>query len=405
MWFSYQASDKEGKIKNGTIEATSREEARNKLTLRLKDDVLISLAEGKTKQKKKKGEEIVFGRVRLLEKVMFAKHLSVMVKAGMSIDNALETLAGNASPIMAKRLKSVLDHVRRGHTLSSALKAHPKDFDMLFVNMVAAGEKGGNLAKNLDLLSIQQRKSYELKNKIKAAAMYPTMVLIAIVGLTAVISKFVLPKIVNFFDSLRIDLPTTTKILMAVASFFANYWIWVILGLVILMLIWNFMLKIRPSRLFLHKIIISLPITGKITKNMNLALFCRTLSSLLSSGITIDQSLQIVAETLTNDVFKNETIALYHKVLKGNSLADALRSKSHFPSIVSRMTKVGEESGNLGEVLDYLADFYELEVDTDTKNLSTLLEPILLVVIGLGVGFVAMAIINPIYDLTSQVGR
>lgn len=403
MLFSYEASDKKGKIKTGTIEAASREEARNKLSL--KEDVLLSLTQGKLKHKKRKGNEIVFGRIKLLEKVMFAKHLSVMVKAGMSIDNALETLAGNASPVMAKSLRSVLEQVRRGHTLSSALKEHPKDFDMLFVNMVSAGEKGGNLAKNLDLLSIQQRKSYELRNKIKAAAMYPTLVLIAVAGLTAVVSKFVLPKIVGFFTSLNIELPTPTKILIAVASFFADYWSWVIAGIVFLILLWSLMLRIKTTRLFLHNFIINLPITGKVTKNMNLALFCRTLSSLLNSGIPIDQSLQIVSQTLTNDVFKNETMSLYHKVLKGNSLADALQGKNHFPNIVSRMTRVGEESGNLEEVLDYLADFYELEVDTTTKNLSTMLEPILLIFIGLGVGFVAMAIINPIYNLTSQVGR
>ena len=405
MLFSYQISDKEGKLKDGTIEAMDREEARNKLTL--KGDVLVSLEkiEKGKRRKRKKGNDITFGKVKLLEKVMFAKHLSVMVAAGMSIDNALDTLIANASPLMAKRLREVLEDVRRGNTLSSALKKHKKDFGMLFVNMVAAGEKGGNLAKNLELLSIQERKAYELKNKIKAAAMYPSLVFVAVVGLTAVISRFVLPKIVNFFTSLRVDLPVTTKVLIATAGFFADNWTYVIGGLIFLVVLWRVMLRFRATRLVLHRFVLSLPITGKISKNMNLALFCRTLSSLLSSGITIDQSLQIVAQTLTSDVFKNETIEIYHKVLKGNSLADALAGKNNFPKIVSRMTRVGEESGNLSEVLDYLADFYELEVDTATKNLSTMLEPILLVVIGTVVGFVAMAIINPIYDLTSQVGR
>ena len=136
---------------------------------------------------------------------------------------------------------------------------------------------------------------------------------------------------------------------------------------------------------------------------MNLALFCRTLASLLNSGITIDQGLQIVSQTMTSEVYKQQTIQVYYRVLKGNSLANSISNKRYFPSIVSRMSMVGEESGNLSEVLDHLADFYELEVDNTTKNLSSMLEPVLLVVIGLAVGFVAMSIINPIYDLTSKI--
>lgn len=404
MLFSYQISDNKGKISTGTIEADTRQQARNQLAL--KDGVLISLElSGRAKKSKahKKGE-IIFGHVKLLEKVMFAKHLSVMIKAGMSIDGALEVLRDNASPVMARTLTDVLAHVRKGNTLASALKEHSKDFDKLFVNMVAAGEKGGNLAKNLELLSIQQKKFYELKNKIKAASLYPTIIIIAIVGLTAVVSKFVLPKIVGFFNTLNFELPITTRILISSANFFSKYWLWMLIAIVLFMIVWRVLLRFRASRLQIHQFYLKTPIFGKLTANMNLALFCRTLSSLLSSGITIDQSLQITADTMTSEVYKKNIIEIYHKVLKGNSLSDSMAHNKHFPSIVSRMTKVGEESGNLEEVLDYLADFYELEVDNITKNLSTVLEPALLVFIGLVVGFVAMAIINPIYDLTSKLG-
>ncbi len=405
MLFTYQVSDKEGRTKDGKIEAMSREEARNKLTL--KGQVLISLnaIQAAKQQSKRKSKEIVFGRVKLLEKVMLAKHLSVMIKAGMSIDNALEVLRDNASPLLRKKLRDVLADVRSGHSLSSALRHHPKDFDMLFVNMIAAGETGGNLAKNLNLLSVQQRKSYDLKNKLKSAAMYPTLVLIAIVGLVAVVSKLVLPKIITFFTNLNIQLPLPTRILIAVANFFATYWFLIIGGIAVLVVLWIVLLRFAASRFWLHKLLLNLPITGKVSRNMNLALFCRTLGTLLESGITIDQSLQIVSQTLTNDVYKKSTLNIYYKVLKGSSLADAMAAEKYFPNIVSRMSRVGEESGNLSDVLDYLADFYELEVDTITKNLSTMLEPALLIVIGLGVGFVAISIINPIYDLTSKIGR
>ena len=144
---------------------------------------------------------------------------------------------------------------------------------------------------------------------------------------------------------------------------------------------------------------------GNISKHLNLALFARTLGSLLDSGITIDRALQIVSQTLTNDGYKKETNAVYHRILKGGSLAEALSDRKYFPSLLANMARVGESSGNLSEVLEYLADFYELEVDNTTKNLSTMLEPALLIMIGLVVGFVAISIINPIYSLTSNVGR
>jgi type IV pilus assembly protein PilC len=403
MLFSYELSDSKNKITKGTIDAPSRKQARNQLALR--DGVLVSLEPvGRSGSRRKSGKgQILIGRIKLLEKVMLAKHLSVMIKAGMSIDGSLETLKDNASPLMARVLGKALVDVRKGNSLSSALKKHPRDFDMLFVNMVAAGEKGGNLAKNLNLLSVQQQKSYELRNKIKSAAMYPTVILLSVVGLTAVVSKFVLPKIVNFFNSLNVVLPLSTRILIGSANFFANYWVWVVFAILGLVVLWHLMLRFANSRLILHKFLLKIPITGKLIADMNLALFCRTLSSLLSSGITIDQSLQIVSQTMTSEVYKLQAINIYHKVLKGNALSDSITNKEYFPSIVPRMTRVGEESGNLSEVLDYLADFYELEVDTTIKNLSTMIEPVLLVLIGLVVGFVAMSIINPIYDLTSNI--
>jgi len=190
-----------------------------------------------------------------------------------------------------------------------------------------------------------------------------------------------------------------------VSGFFSTYW-WLVLALIVVIVVGiRIMSRIPGTRLILHKIILGLPVIGKISKNMNLALFCRTLSSLLNSGIPIDNALQIVSQTLTNDVYKKEVTKIYHTILKGTSLADAISNKDLFPTIVGRMSKVGERSGNLSDVLDYLADFYELEVDTTTKNLSSMLEPILLAFIGLVVAFVAMSIINPIYDLTSKVGR
>lgn len=404
MKFSYQLTNNKGKIIKGQIKADSLREARNALLL--KEGTLISLEQLTDHQPSKEKKSLVlFSHVGLLERVMFAKHLSVMIKAGMAIDGALEVLKDDASPALTQKLTKILAEVRRGNSFSSALRQFPRDFDLLFVNMVAIGEQGGTLAKNLNLLALQQQKSYELRSKIKSASIYPTMILLAMVGLIAVISIFVLPKITDFFSTLKVQLPISTRILMAVAGFFASYWLWVVLCLVGLFILIQIMLHLRTTRLVLHRLLLGLPIFGKISRHMNLALFCRTLASLLDSGITIDKALQIAAQTLTNDVYKREVLNIYHNILKGSALSDTMKQSHYFPSMVSSMSKVGEKSGNISEVLDYLANFYELEVDNATKNLSTMLEPALLICIGLAVGFVAMSIINPIYDLTSKIGK
>ena len=384
MLFDYKFSDKSGKTIKSTIEAKDATDARNQLSL--KDGILLSLepiAEKKKKQKKKdskskkkkKGGDITIGHIKLLEKVMLAKHLSIMIKSGMAIDGALEVLMDNAKPLLAKRIGAILEDVRKGNAFSTALKKHPKDFDMLFINMVQVGESGGTLAKNLDLLSIQQQKNFELKQKLRAASMYPVIVLIAIVVLMVVISAFVLPKIVGFFSTLKITLPLSTRVFLGTANFFGNNWIAIVGVIIGIFVLIKVMSRIKPTRYIIHKTMLRLPLIGGISKNMNLALFARTLASLLDSGITIDRSLQIVAKTLTNDVYKRQIQNIYHNVLKGSSLADSLNNKVYFPIIMSRMSRVGERSGNLSEVLEYLANFYESEVDHTTKNLSTILEP------------------------------
>jgi type IV pilus assembly protein PilC len=403
MLFAYQIANKKGKITKGTIEAGDLNAARNKLGL--KGGNVISLQPTKKSSKKKRSLNITIGRVKLVDKMMFAKHLSVMIKAGMPLDESLDTLMQQSSPPLAKRLKKILADVRQGNPLSGALRKHSRVFDTMFINMVAAGEIGGKLEENLEIVALQQSKNHALRSKIKAAMLYPTVVFFAILGLIAVISAFVLPKLIGFFTTLNATLPVSTKILIGSSTFFVDNWAPLFLSIIVFLIALKLMSRFPASRFVLHNIILRLPIFGGISKNMNLAIFCRSLGSLLNSGITIDQALKIVAETVTNDLYNKRITILHHQLLQGKSLSEILSRDKHFPLLISRMSKVGERSGTLAETLDYLADFYENEVDTVTKNLSTMLEPALLVTIGLTVGFVAMSIINPIYELTSKVGR
>lgn len=403
MIFAYQLTDNKGKLSKGRVEAANIQEARNRLALQ--DGTIVSLEAVIKKQGSVLlSKQLAIGHMRLLDRIMFAKHLAVMIRSGMSIDSAFEVLVDNPSALVASRMKGILEEIRHGHSLADALKKYPKDFDNLFINMVAVGESSGTLAKNLDLLSIQQHKAYDLRNKLKAASIYPTIIIVGVIILISIVSKVVLPKLTGFFVSLGTDLPLSTKIMMAVAGFFVKQW-GLVIGLLVLVFVAIIVMgRYYVTRLWLHYTLLKLPLIGKITSHVNLALFCRTTSSLLTSGIPIDQALKIVSDTLTNAVYREQIVIVYHSVLKGNSLADSMVNKKYFPTMLHRMTKVGENSGNLNEVLNYLADFYEEDVDNATKNFSNVLEPALLVAIGLTVGFAAISIIQPIFKLISVTG-
>lgn len=402
MQFNYKLTDNQGKIIKGKMEAANIQEARNRLALQ--DGTLVSLEQYNKDKKSGVKKQIIIGNMRLVERVMMSKHLSVMIKSGMSIDGALEVLGDGASPLMQDRMNGLLNEVRKGNSLASALKKYPKDFNNLFVNMVAVGESSGTLAKNLEILAVQQHKTYELRTKIKAASIYPIIVLIAVLGLMTMVSTFVLPKLKGFFAALGDNMPPLTRFLQASSGFLSSYW-WLIIAVVVgIIVAAQIMERFYNTRLWLHYFYLKIPIVGHIIREMNLALYCRTMGSLLNSGITIDQALKIVADTLTSAVYKEQLTIVYHNILKGNSLSDAMANRQYFPPMLYRMIKVGENSGNLSEVLDYLADFYEEDVDNAAKNFSSTLEPVLLIMIGLVVGVVAIGIIQPIFKLMELSG-
>ncbi len=402
MQFRYKLTDNQGKIIKGRLEAANIQEARNRLALQ--EGTLVSLEQYIKEKDNVAKKQIIIGNMRLVDRVMMSKHLSVMIKSGMSIDAALEVLADGASPLVHDRMSGLLNEVRKGNSLSSALKKYPKDFNNLFINMVAVGESSGTLAKNLEILAVQQHKTYELRSKIKAASIYPVIVLIAVLGLMTMVSTLVLPKLEGFFDALGDNMPPLTKFLQAASGFLSNYW-WLIIAVVVaLVILAQVFERFYNTRLWLHYFYLKIPVVGKIIKHMNLALYCRTMASLLNSGITIDQALKIVSDTLTSAVYREQLTIVYHNILKGNALSDAMANRHYFPPMLYRMIRVGENSGNLSDVLDYLADFYEEDVDNAAKNFSSTLEPALLIMIGLTVGVVAIGIIQPIFKLMELSG-
>lgn len=343
--------------------------------------------------------------VSLFDKVLFAKHLSIMIKAGLSLRESVETIKEQtASKKFRKILDDIIKRLENGESLGDSLAKHPRIFNNLFINMIRLGEESGTLEENLEHLALQLEKSYDLRKKIKGAMIYPVFILVAALGLGAALVFFVLPKLLPLFKSFDIELPLPTKILMGISGAFQNYGVFILIGVTLLIGIVILISRIKTVKKFYDWLWISLPIIGPISRQTNLIQFSRTLGTLLKSGISIITALDITSDTLSNSIYQAVLRETSIKVQRGESLENYLHlNPKLFPPTVSRMIQVGEKTGNLEETLLYLAEFYEKEVDNATKNLSSISEPILLIIIGIMVGFVAISIIMPIYQFTSGI--
>jgi type II secretory pathway component PulF len=270
---------------------------------------------------------------------------------------------------------------------------------------VAIGEKSGKLVENLEYLSANMAKSYEFKKKVTSALMYPVMILSAAAIAGIILATFVLPKMVEMFKSLDVELPLATKILIAIADIFQTSGIFIITGMILLFAGGSFLVRTAKIKPIWHEFLLRLPLVGGLLTQIQVALICRNMGIMLESGLPISDTLTIAAKATENRVFKKYLISLNKTVEEGKGLGQEMTNKkyAHIPLIVSRMVQVGEKTGKLDESFSYLAEFFEEEVDDEVKNLGTVIEPVMLVIIAFIVGFIAFAIITPIYALTSGI--
>jgi len=349
-----------------------------------------------------------FSNVSFQEKILFTKHIATLVKSGIPIPEALSTLIAQTRSVAFKKiLEEILQDVDNGQSLSKALGKHGAVFDEFYVSLIAVSEESGTLEENLEFLSNQLSKDFSLRKKIKTAMLYPEIVLTMMLVVGGAISFFVLPKLVDFFESFDVELPLATKILLFIARTVKDYGVFIILGAIAIFALFQLLIKVNKVRFFWHKFLVKAPVIGNLIAYGQLARFSRNLGTLIKSGVPITRSLKITADTLSNLKFKLDLIEVAGFLNKGKNIGETLENRrySEYPPIVTKMISVGEKSGKLDEVLLYLGEFYDDEVDDLSQNLSTILEPILLVVIGIAVGFVALAIITPIYELTGSIGR
>lgn len=350
--------------------------------------------------------DINIGGTGLTAKALLAKHLAILLRAGLSIGEALDISSESATGKLKKILGKVRKSVESGRSLSDSLSDYPKVFTGIFISAVYAGETSGTLDKNLENLSEQLEKERELNLKIKSAVFYPAVVLTLAMILGLAVSFFVLPQITPLFSGLHTELPATTKLLIAFSNLIKNHGplIFWILILSIIFFIWLFKQKFFSS--ISHGLLLGLPVIGRVAKNSNLASFCRTFSLLLKSGLTIDEAVCVIRNITRNFYYKKSLTTVCRRIGKGAKLNQILAEYPDlFPVVLLKMIRVGEESGDLEASLDYLSLFYEKEVDASTKTLTLAIEPTLLLIIGLVVGFLAVSIITPIYSITGSIHR
>jgi len=397
--FKYKAKDDQGKTITGLIEAADPKEAAK--ILQSKKLVVISIIS--------KGPDLItearagiLGRIGASDKVNFTRQLATMVTAGLPLTNSLTILESQASPAMGKVVGDILRAVESGESLGSALEKHPKVFDQVYISLVRAGESAGVLDNVLTRLAENLEKQREFMSEIKGAMIYPAIVVSGMVVVGAIMILFVIPKLMAIYDEFQAELPMPTKILLGVSKLATNFW-W--LGVIFLagvafvipQLMRSPAVKIQYDRIFFR-----LPIIGNLRRQIMLTEFTRTLGILVGAGVLIVDALEIVRRSLGSPLYEQAMARVGQSVQKGFPLATALAETEMFPPILPQMVSVGEETGKLDEVLSKVSNYFGQESEQAIKGLTSAIEPLIMIALGVGVGFLVIAIILPIYNLTSQ---
>lgn len=405
MKFIYTARNiATGETRGGEIDAKTDQEVAKDLRAQ---GWLVTSLKALQADDKKVGVNFLdrFLTVPLKEKMIFTRNLAVMVSSGLTLSRAVSNLSEQTNnKTFRKILLSIHEDLQAGLTLSEGLSKYPTVFNELFVNMINVGEVSGNLEEVLEILAVQLEKENDLTSKVRGALMYPAVIFVAMIGIAILMLTYILPKITGVFKDMDVTLPKSTLFIMGVSDFLiAHYFI--VAGLFIGLTVGVKILHSQPfgKRMF-DFLFLSMPIVGNIIIKVNCARFARIYSSLLRSGVSVVDGLTIVMKTLSNVYYRDALSDALNEIQKGVEMSIVIRRYPKiFPILVPQIIEVGEETGKTEAVLARLADFYEGEVDQITKNMSSILEPILMLFIGGGVGFFAVAMLTPMYSVLENI--
>ncbi|OGZ72425.1 MAG: hypothetical protein A2908_03250 [Candidatus Staskawiczbacteria bacterium RIFCSPLOWO2_01_FULL_38_12b] len=400
--YFYTAKSFDGQTKTGTL--FSNDASQLAQTLR-KENLFLINATLKEKKDKKLAFDIPFVGISSTEKIMMTRNLWIMFSSGLSLVRIFTILSNQAKK---KKLKTMMIHINeklnKGEGLSDSLSYYPKVFNNFFVSMVKIGEESGTLEEIFEILSTHMDRDHELKSKIRGAMIYPCIIVITMMGIGVVISVFVLPKFSAFLLGMNIPLPIYTRILIFLGAFSQKYWYMAIIAPIFLVYLFFMIIKTKRGKWIVDTILLRTPLISSFVKKNNSTVLIRSLSSLNASGISLVRSLEITFETVGNIYFKNALHEAVEKVKKGEKLSSALKPYANiFPFGAIDMMEVGEETGKTSVVLKKLSEFYEQEVIEVTKNFAVIIEPILIIFLGLLVAFFAISIIEPMYSSLKSI--
>jgi type IV pilus assembly protein PilC len=402
MKFNYKAKNKSGNIQSGVVVAVDQNKAES--LLGENGLAIISLEKEQTGFSFAKLNP--FGKsVKNKELVLFSRQLATLISARVPIIQALRILQ---EQITGKYLLSIINDlisaVENGDSLSSAMSKYQHVFGNVYVSLVMSGEVSGSLDKSLVYLAEQLEKDYELTSKVKSAMTYPVFVLTALVGITLLMFKFVLPNLTSVLLSQGGSLPVTTQLIINATNFINVFWWLVLIVIAGLILGFRYYLSTAGGRRNWDILKIRFPIIGGIFQKIYLARFARNLSTLIIGGIPIIKALQIVAEIINNTIYRDIILDTVTKIQSGKTISEGLTGHAEFPSIVTQMVRVGEQTAQLDDIMGKLANFYEKEVDGNISTLTTLLEPLIMIILGIGVGILVAGILMPIYNMANTAG-
>jgi type IV pilus assembly protein PilC len=393
--FMYTARDAKGELKSATLEAPSREEAISQLKKQRLNVIKID-----EQAKKKKG-----GKVSMRDIVIFTRQFSTMINSGLPLVQAMTILAEQSeNPNLRDITKQVVFDVESGNTVADALRKHPTAFSDLYVNMVAAGEAGGILDTILMRLAVFMEKNDALVRKVKGAMIYPGVIMTVAAGAIIVLLVFVIPTFQRMFAEVGIPLPLPTRIVIGMSKALASYWYLMVAGVFVLFWAVKKYYATSDGKLVIDRLMLKAPVLGDVLRKSAVSRFTRTLGTLIGSGVSILDGLEITAKTSGNRVIQDAIMESRASIAGGETISAPLKKSQVFPPMVISMINVGEQTGGLDEMLSKIADFYDEEVDAAVSGLLALMEPVMIVFLGVVVGGMVVAMYLPIFDMVNAAG-
>lgn len=399
MHFVYKARNGEGQVVKGEIE--SADEAGAVSALR-QNDLYISSISAKTEGKFK--NIAIFNKTSLKDKIIFTQQLGIMVKSGLSVVEAMRALAEETTnKKFSAEINEIISDVKGGTQLSEAMAKHPRTFDTVYVNTVRSGEKSGKLEEVLSRLAVQLTKDFELTSKVRGALIYPAFVLTALIAVFILVLVGVIPELQKIFEEMDVPLPAVTRAVLGLSAFMKDNIVVMVIILVVLIVGLKLFGNYPVGRRIYDQIKTRIPVLGNLTKKSYMAKFCRTFAGLAAAGLPLLDIFRTAKDVINNVIYQEAIVEMTKKVEVGEPISKVLKESKLFPAMVGQLASVGEKSGNIDMVFETLANFFDREVENITSNLSQMLEPVLMVIMGVGVGLLIISVVQPIYGLVNVI--